>query len=162
LLIAMIAAMAQNRVIGRNGDMPWHLPADLQRFKQLTMGETLLMGRKTYQAIGRPLPGRQTIIISRNAQFSAPGCLLVDSLAAGIAAAQTEHLFICGGGEIYRQALPLVERIYLTELLREVAGDTTFPKLPAGRFQVVRCEELLDAGQACRFMVLQRHPAASV
>ncbi len=156
MLIAMIAAMAQNRVIGANGDMPWHLPADLQRFKRLTMGQTLLMGRKTYQAIGRPLPGRQTIVVSRNPDFIAPGCQLVNSLEAGIAAAQTGQLFICGGGDIYRQALPLVEKIYLTELRLEVPGDTVFPEIPAEWFGIIHSEELLDAGQPCLYRIYQR------
>ncbi len=156
MLIAMIAAMAQNRTIGRNGELPWHLPGDLQRFKQLTMGQTLLMGRKTYQSIGRPLPGRQTIVLSRDRNFSAAGCTLVPSLEEGIAATDTQQLFICGGEDIYRQAMPLVERIYLTELLVEMAGDTYLPELPVGQFQVAQSEELYDAGQLCRFTVLQR------
>ena len=157
-MIGLIVAMAKNRTIGLNGRMPWHLPADLQRFKQLTMGQTLLMGRKTYQSIGRPLPGRQTIILSRDAQFRAEGCHLVSSLEEGIAATQTEQLFICGGEEIYRQALPLAEQIYLTELLKEVTGDTFFPELPVDQFRQIHAEELLDAGQPCRFSILQKAP----
>ncbi|WP_303722520.1 dihydrofolate reductase [Malonomonas rubra] len=160
LLIALIAAMAQNRVIGRDGKLPWQLPGDLQRFKYVTMGQTLLMGRKTYQSIGRPLPGRKTIILSRNPAFSAPACLIVNSLAAGLAAAQTERLFICGGEAIYNQALPLAEKIYLTELLHEVAGDTFFPELPACQFQEIYSEEYSDDGQPCRFNILQRVGAA--
>lgn len=155
MLIVLIAAMAQNRTIGAAGKLPWHLPADLQRFRQLTMGQTLLMGRKTYQSIGRPLPGRETIILSRDPAFQVAGCTVVASLAAGIAAARSEQLFICGGGEIYRQALPLVEKIYLTELRREVAGDTFFPELPAGRFQAVHTEKLTDADQLVSFSVFE-------
>jgi len=155
-LIAMIAAMAQNRVIGAGGKMPWHLPADLQRFKQLTMGQTLLMGRKTYQSIGRPLPGRQTIVVSRNVDFSAAGCLVFATLDAAIAAAQTEQLFICGGGEIYSQTLPLAEKIYLTELLAEVSGEIFFPELPEGEFALLQSEEFVDNGRPCRFTVWQR------
>ena len=148
--------MSKNRIIGNKGKIPWHLPGDLQRFKQLTMGQTLLMGRKTYLSIGRPLPGRQTIVLSRNPAFQAQGCTLVSSLEEGISRAQTEQLFICGGAEIYRQALPLVEKIYLTELLETVTGDSFFPELPAGQFQVEQSEELDDAGRLCRFSVLQR------
>jgi dihydrofolate reductase len=156
LLIAIIAAMAKNRAIGLNGEMPWQLPADLQRFKQLTMGQTLLMGRKTYQAIGRPLPGRETIVVSRNRDFSVAGCRVVESLEAGITAARTAQLFICGGGEIYRQAMHLATRIYLTELLEERPGDTFFPELPKGEFQLLHSEELSDAGQPCRYSGLER------
>jgi dihydrofolate reductase len=156
LLISIIVAMSQNRVIGKDGRLPWRLPEDLQRFKRLTLGQTLLMGRKTYQSIGHPLPGRQTIILSRNADFCAEGCAVVASLEEGIASAQTDDLFICGGGEIYRQALPLAEKIYLTELLREVEGDAFFPPLADERFYTIHREELLDADQACRFSILQR------
>lgn len=148
--------MAQNRTIGRDGTMPWQLPADLQRFRRLTMGQTLLMGRKTYQSIGRQLPGRETIVVSRNRTFSAPGCQVVGSLAEGIAVARSAQLFICGGEEIYRQALPQVERIYLTELLREVEGDTFLPELPPDQFQPLHSENYLDNGQPCRFTILQR------
>ncbi len=156
LLISIIVAMSQNRVIGKDGQLPWQMPEDLQRFKRLTLGQTLLMGRKTYQSIGHPLPGRQTIVLSRNAEFCAAGCTVVASLDEGLASTQTDELFICGGGEIYRQALPLTEKIYLTELLREVEGDTFFPALAAESFCTLHREELLDAGQACRFSILQR------
>ena len=156
MLIAMIAAMAQNRVIGAGGEMPWHLPADLQRFKRLTMGQTLLMGRETYQSIGRPLPGRQTIILSRDPGYSVDGCVVVPSLVAGVAAATTEKLFICGGGEVYRAALALAEKIYLTELLSDVSGDTFFPEIPCQQFEVIHTEALLDDGQSCRFQIFQR------
>lgn len=156
MLISLIVAMSQNRVIGRDGGLPWHLPADLQRFKQLTMGQTLLMGRKTWQSIGRPLPGRRVIVLSRAPGFRAEGCSVVADLASGIAASHTPELFVCGGGEIYRQALPLVQRIYLTELLREVEGDTFFSELPAGGFELIHSEEFIDGGQPCRFSILER------
>ncbi|SHJ05494.1 dihydrofolate reductase [Malonomonas rubra DSM 5091] len=156
MLISIIVAMAQNRVIGRDGDMPWHLPADLQRFKQITMGQTLLMGRKTYQSIGRPLPGRKTIILSRNPGFSVAGCRVVSTLVEGISACQTEQLFICGGEEVFRQALQLAEKIYLTELLQEVEGDTFFPQLPTGHFHASHSEELVDNDQPCRYSILEK------
>lgn len=155
MLISLIVAMSKNRVIGADGQIPWHLPQDLQRFKQLTMGQSLLMGRKTYQSIGRPLPGRQTIILSRNPALQVAGCTLVSDLKAGIAAAQSSELFICGGGEIYRQALPLVEKIYLTELQREVSGDTFFPELASHRFRTLHTEMLSDQ-ELWRFSILQR------
>lgn len=157
MLIALLVAMAKNRVIGRDGHLPWHLPEDLRRFKRLTMGQTLLMGRKTYLSIDRPLPGRQTIILSRDPDFTAEGCVVVASLEAGIAAVRTEQVFVCGGAAIYQQALPLVEKIYLTELLQDVAGDTFFPQLPEGQFQTLSVENLVDAGHNCRFSILQRN-----
>jgi dihydrofolate reductase len=109
--------------------LPWHLPADLQWFKRHTMGHTLLMGRRTFEAIGHALPGRRTIVVSRNPDYQAPGCIVATDIPAAIAAAKpAEQLFICGGGEIYRQTLDLAERIYLTELEIDVTGDTFFPE----------------------------------
>ncbi len=158
MLISIIVAMSRNRVIGADGSMPWQLPEDLRRFKRITMGQTLLMGRKTYQSIGHPLPGRQTIILSRDPAYQVAGSRVVSDLHSGIALADGNELFICGGEDIYRQALPLAEKIYLTELLREVAGDTYFPELPPGEFQVIHSEGLKDAGEPCRFSILQRRP----
>lgn len=155
-MISIIVAMSQNRVIGADGQLPWQLPGDLQRFNRLTMGQTLLMGRKTYISVGRPLPGRQTIVLSRNPDYQVAGCQVCSNLQAGLAAVQTDELFVCGGSELYRQALPLVEKIYLTELLREVAGDTFFPQFPVEQFRVLHQEELIDAGEVCRFSILQR------
>ena len=156
MLISIIVAMSSNRVIGSKGQIPWQLPGDLQRFKRLTMGQTLLMGRKTFASIGRPLPGRRTIVLSRDPDFQADGCTVVADLPAGLAAADSEELFICGGGEIYRQALPLAQRIYLAELQREVAGDCFFPEVPPEQFQVVSSRLEVDAGETCRFLILQR------
>jgi dihydrofolate reductase len=161
LLIALIVAMSRNRVIGVEGQLPWHLPADLQRFKQLTMGQTLLLGRKTYESIGRPLPGRQMLILSRNPACQIAGCRVVNSLPAALAAVQTAELFIGGGAELYRQALPLAEKIYLTELQREISGDRFFPPLPVGRFRIDHREALFDAGESCIFTILQREPKKS-
>ncbi len=155
MLISIIVAMSQNRVIGKDGGMPWHLPADLQRFKRITMGQSLLMGRKTFESIGRPLPGRETIILSRDPDFRVSGCQVVCDLQAGVAAAQTDELFICGGEQLYREALPLVQRIYLTELLREVKGDTFFPELPEGEFHLMK-QETLPGEDPCLFSVWER------
>ena len=128
MLISIIVAMARNRVIGKNGQLPWHVPSDLQRFKKITMGHVLIMGRRTFESIGRPLPGRRTIVVSRNPEYSAAGCEVVASIAAAVECAESAtEVFICGGGDIYRQAMPLVERIYLTELDIKIAGDCYFP-----------------------------------
>jgi dihydrofolate reductase len=135
VIVSLIVAMARNRVIGRGNALPWHLPADLRRFRDLTMGHPVIMGRKTFESIGGPLPGRQTIVVTRQERYAAPGCVVVHSLAAAFAAADcADEVFICGGGELYREALPLVGRIYLTVVELEVAGDTFFPELPAGTF----------------------------
>jgi len=155
-LISIIVAMAKNRVIGKDGRLPWRLPDDLQRFRQLTMGQTLLMGRKTYESIGRPLPGRQTIILSRNPDYQVRGCQVVSHLQAGLAAAQTAELFICGGAEIYRQTLSLAERIYLTELMLVVEGDSFFPEFPPGQFHLLQSEAQFDDGQPCRYSIFER------
>lgn len=141
MIISLIAAMDRNRIIGHAGTLPWHLPADLLWFKRHTMGHSLLMGRRTFEAIGQPLPGRRTIVVSRNPYYQAPGCMMATDIAAAIAAAKpAEQLFICGGGEVYRQTLDQAERIYLTELDIEVTGDTFFPEFDENEFEIVSQE----------------------
>lgn len=154
--VFLIAAMARNRTIGRDGGLPWHLPADLQWFKRHTMGHTLLMGRRTFEAIGQPLPGRRTIVVSRNRDYRAPGCSVAADIPAAIAAARpAEQLFICGGGEIYRQTLDLAERIYLTELEVDVAGDTFFPEFCEDEFAIISQEQGSNPFHY-RFSIFQR------
>ena len=141
--IILIAAMAKNRVIGRDNAIPWHIPGEQQRFKALTMGHTLIMGRKTFESIGRPLPGRKTVIISRNPEYQAKGCLAAQSLTAAIALCPgAETIFIAGGGEIYREGLNLAEAIYLTVLDREVEGDTLFPEVAPNQFRATSTERV--------------------
>jgi dihydrofolate reductase len=128
--ISLIAAMAENGVIGRGGQLPWHLSADLQRFKRLTMGHTIIMGRKTWESIGRPLPGRRMVVVTRQAGYRADGVTVVGSLQDAFASARAagdEEAFVIGGAEVYRQALPFTDRIYMTLVLAEVEGDTKFP-----------------------------------
>lgn len=141
--IILIAAMAKNRVIGRGNGIPWYIPSELQRFKSLTMGHTLIMGRKTFESIGRPLPGRKTIIVTRNPEYRAAGCAVATSLNAALALCpETETIFIAGGGEIYREALPLADAIYLTVLDREVEGDTLFPEVAPNQFRATSTERV--------------------
>ena len=143
MVVTLIAAMAKNRVIGRDNRLPWHIPADLRRFRDLTMGHPVIMGRKTYESIGKPLPGRQTIVVTRQEGYAAQGCVVAHSLEEALAAAEpAEELFICGGGELYVAALPQVDRICLTVVGCEVEGDTLFPELPAGVFVETGREEL--------------------
>ncbi|MCX5875526.1 MAG: dihydrofolate reductase [Deltaproteobacteria bacterium] len=155
--IILIAAMAKNRVIGRGNAIPWHIPGEQQHFKAMTMGHTLIMGRKTFESIGRPLPGRNTIIISRNPEYRAAGCLVANSLNAAIALCPEEAtIFIAGGGEIYREALPLAESIYLTVLDREVAGEILFPEFDPQQFRTISAERVEDP-EPYTFTVFSRH-----
>ena len=129
--LSMIAAMANNRVIGNNNKMPWHLPADLQWFKKTTMGSPILMGRKTYDSIGRPLPGRLNIVLSRNADLDIDGCTVVDSLEKAMEEASAvdnnDEIFITGGAHLYNSLLSEVDRLYLTLIDADFEGDTFFP-----------------------------------
>ncbi|MGP1676880.1 MAG: dihydrofolate reductase [Burkholderiales bacterium] len=127
--ICLIAALAANRVIGRNNALPWHLPADLKRFKALTMGHPVVMGRKTYESIGRPLPGRHNLVITRSRGYGAPGCDVVHCLGAALAACRGAHeIFIIGGAELYRESLARAHRLEFTEIHAEFEGDATFPE----------------------------------
>jgi len=141
--IILIAAMAQNRVIGRGSKIPWHIPEEQQRFKAITMGHTLIMGRKTFEAIGRPLPGRKTVVITRQKGYEAPGCLVAESLPAALSlCAADEKIFIAGGGQIYQEALPLADEIHLSILMREVDGDIFFPEFDRSLFDLVSTEQV--------------------
>ncbi len=127
--ISIIVAMAKNRVIGKDNDMPWHLPADLQHFRQMTSGKPIIMGRKTYESIGRPLPKRHNIIVSRNSDYEVDGCDVVSSLDEAVKiAGDVEELFIIGGGFLYNQTIDQADKLYLTFIDLDVDGDTLFPK----------------------------------
>ncbi|MGY3904828.1 type 3 dihydrofolate reductase [Aeromonas lusitana] len=129
--ISMIAAMAHDRVIGLDNQMPWHLPADLAHFKRVTLGKPVLMGRKTFDSIGRPLPGRRNLVISRNLGFKAPDVEVftsIDEVLATLSEIDTpEELMVIGGGHLYAQLLPQASRLYLTRIDLAVGGDTRFP-----------------------------------
>ncbi len=128
--ISLIVAMAENRVIGLNNQMPWHLSADLKHFKQITMGSPIIMGRKTFEAIGRPLPGRTNIIVSRNPQYQAENCLLFPQLEAALNHCQQhDEVFIIGGATLYEQTLERAHKIYLTQIHQVFSGDTYFPEI---------------------------------
>jgi len=149
----MIVAMAQNRVIGRNNSLPWYLPNDLKYFKQVTMGKPILMGRKTFESIGKPLPGRTNIVMTRNQNWSAEGVKVVSSLDAAVALAQAiaeidgqDELMIIGGDQIYQSALSSVDRIYLTEVHAEVEGDAYFPVFDRDGWDIVVCKDFVAEG----------------
>ena len=134
--IAIIAAVAKNGVIGMEGSLPWRIKADMRHFRKLTMGKPVIMGRKTFESLGRVLDGRDVVVVTRQADFSAPGAFVSESLEAALMLAQklaagrgAAEIFVGGGGEIYREALPLAERLYLTEVAAEPSGDTLFPEI---------------------------------
>lgn len=132
MIVSLIAAMDRQRGIGKDNQLPWRLSADLQHFRALTLGHHLIVGRKTFESIGRPLPGRTTIIVTHQAALKADGCLVVHSLSEAIALAQTSgetEVFVIGGAEIYQQALAVADRLYLTLVDAQVEADTFFPDL---------------------------------
>lgn len=129
MIISMIAAMAQDRIIGKDNQMPWHLPADFAWFKRCTMGKPVVMGRKTYESIGRPLPGRQNIVISRDPSLAIDGVVTVTSIDDAIqAAGNVEEVMIIGGGTIYEVCLAKANKLYITHIDAEIEGDTQFPE----------------------------------
>lgn len=143
-MIAIVVAIAENNVIGKDNQLIWHLPADLRHFKQKTMGHPMIMGRKTFESIGKPLPGRTTIIVTRQEDFQAEGCIVVNSVEAAIAKGKeldSEQVSIVGGAEIYKQALPFANTLYLTQVHHTFEGDTFFPELNAEEWQEVRTEQ---------------------
>jgi dihydrofolate reductase len=126
--LSLIVAMARNRTIGVNNTLPWRCPEDLKHFKALTMGHHMIMGRKTFDSIGKPLPGRTTVIVTRNTELKVEGCLVAHSLEQAITVCQDDsEIFIVGGAELYAQALPLVDKLYITEIHQDIDGDAHFP-----------------------------------
>lgn len=129
-MISLIAAMARNRVIGIDNRLPWKLSADLQYFKRVTMGKPIVMGRRTYESIGRPLPGRTNVIVTNDPSFRAEGCIVVHSVEEALAAAgDVAEVMVIGGASFYRQMLPYADRLYLTVIHRDFEGDAWFPEI---------------------------------
>jgi dihydrofolate reductase len=140
--VSLIAAMAKNRVIGADGKIPWHLPNELQLFKRVTMGHHIVMGRKTHESIGRLLPGRTTVIVTRQQDYAVPGAVIAHSLEDAVAqCAGDSEIFIIGGGELYRAAMPIADRIYLTVVDVEPAGDTRMPEFDPVQWKLVSTEQ---------------------
>ncbi len=136
-ILSMIVAHADNRVIGKDNDMPWHLPADLAYFKKTTLGKPIIMGRKTYQSIGRPLPGRKNIVISRDSEYRAEGVEVVGSVEAALAlVSDAEEVMVIGGGAIYKHCLPVAQRLYITHIDGNIDGDTYFPEYDLKEWQL--------------------------
>ena len=155
MIISIIAAMSENRVIGLGGTIPWDIPDDRRRFRELTMGHPLIMGRKTFESIGRPLAGRMNIILSRRPDYRAEGCRDAHSLAEALTICDDAgEVFICGGEELYRLALPLAKRIYLTVVHGSCAGDAFFPPIPEDFIETERTDA---GGEAlCTYIHYQR------
>ncbi|WP_078546272.1 dihydrofolate reductase [Litchfieldia alkalitelluris] len=128
-MISLLVAMDKNRLIGKDNLLPWHLPADLAYFKRVTMGHTIVMGRKTYESIGRPLPGRENIIVTRNPSYKMDGCTIINSIEAiKNLSDSNDELFVIGGSEIFREVFTFADRLYITEIDDEFEGDTYFPE----------------------------------
>ena len=158
--ISLIVAMASNRVIGINGQMPWHLSADLKKFKSITMGHPILMGRKTYESIGRPLPGRRNLVISRNPDYKIAGCEVFSDIQNAISSCDDcEELFVIGGAAFYESMLPKANFMYLTEINKEFTGDTYFPQIHKQEWQEIERQDINDDSSvdfAYSFLKLER------
>jgi len=142
--LILIAAVANNNVIGNNNQLLWNLPADLKNFKKVTMGNSLIMGRKTFESIGKPLPGRKNIIITRNKDFSAEGCEVFSNLKDALCSVKNEpEVFVIGGGEIYRQTINLntARRLYITRVFANFEGDSYFPEINPEKWELIEREE---------------------
>ncbi len=165
--ISLVAAMAEDGIIGRDGGLPWHLPDDLKRFRALTTGHHVVMGRRTHQSIGRALPGRTNLVLSRDPSYRAPGCQVVRSLEEALevaSAAGEDEAFVIGGAAVYADALARADRIYLTRVGARVDGDVRFPALDAGAWvESSREEHVADTRHAYPFVlsVLDRAPPSS-
>lgn len=160
-MLSLMVAAGRDNAIGRDGGMPWHLPGDLAHFKQVTMGKPIVMGRRTHEAIGRALPGRRNLVVTRNRNYAAPGCEVVHSLDEALArTADAAEVVVIGGEQLYREALPRATRIYLTRIEAEFPGaDTFFPALDRNDWREV-AREARPADErnayACRYLVLER------
>ncbi|WP_400190336.1 dihydrofolate reductase [Hymenobacter sp. B81] len=160
-MVALVVAVAENGVIGRDNQLPWHLPADLKHFKQLTTGHPIVMGRRTFESIGRPLPGRRNIVVTRQADWQAEGCEVVHSVLGALELARQydDEVMVIGGAEIYRQALPAADVVYLTEVHFSPEGDAVLPPFTADDWREEsreRHEPDERHAYACSFVTLRR------
>ncbi len=160
-MLSLIAAVARNGVIGKDNQLLWHLPGDMRHFRETTRGKPVIMGRKTWESLPekfRPLPGRLNIVVSRDQRYAAPGATLAGSLEDAIEiAGNAEEAFIIGGAELYRQAMPFADRLYLTEIAADYSGDTWFPEiLPEDWQETSRSQPVEEAGLVYTFALYQR------
>ena len=157
--ISLIVAMGDNRAIGLDGGMPWHLSADLRRFRRITLGKSIIMGRRTHESIGRPLPGRKNIVLTRNRNYSAPGCTVVRDLDAALAVADGEETLVIGGAALYAECLPRADRLYLTLIHRDFPADTFFPEFDRSDWietEHIDVDDDTDSGLKYSFLVLEK------
>jgi dihydrofolate reductase len=142
-MISYIVAMDKNRTIGKDNQLPWHLPADLQFFKRVTMGHPIIMGRKTYESIGKPLPGRENIVVTRNQEYKLEGCTVIHSVEALIKFAEEkkEEVFVIGGAELFKATFSNTDRLYITMIEHEFEGDTFFPEFKESDWKLVSQEK---------------------
>jgi dihydrofolate reductase len=169
--ISLIVAATENRVIGRDGQMPWTMPSDLKYFRRITTGKPVIMGRKTFEAIGKPLPNRHNIVVSRQADRAHPGCDVVMSLEAALERAQTvaqasgaDEIMILGGGQIYAAALPFADRVYFTRIRVALEGDATFPELNPAQWVLTEQKPLAADPKdqyAAETLIFDRSPAST-
>lgn len=157
--ISLIVAMAENRAIGLAGGMPWHLSSDLKRFRRITLGKPIIMGRKTHESIGRPLPGRRNIVLTSDRGYVAPGCTVVHDLDSALAAAGADEVMIIGGAALYADCLAKADRLYLTLIHRDFAGDTFFPEFDRDEWREterIDVDDDAESGLRYSFLVLER------
>ena len=163
MIISLIAAMAKNRVIGLNNQMPWHLPADFAHFKKITMGKPIIMGRKTFESIGKPLPGRKNIVISRQTDLQLDSAEVCSSLVTALkAVGNVDEVVIIGGGLIFQQALTIADRMYLTFIDSDAEGDAFFPEWDENEWELLESKKLLADGKNeydCLFVTFARKAA---
>lgn len=158
-IISIICALSENRTIGKDNKLLWYIPEDLKRFKVLTMGKPLIMGRKTYESIGKPLPGRTNIIITRDPEYKAEGCLVYNSLEKAMDEAKkvnNEEIFIIGGGQIYNQAIDLTDKLYLTLVAGEYEADTFFPDYSDFK-KIISSKDETSNGFKYKYLILERN-----
>ena len=145
MIISLIAAMGKNRVIGKDNSLPWKLPADLKRFRQITLGKPVVMGRKTFESLGKPLPNRKNIVITRDKNYKAEGCIVVHSVENALKAAEgNEEVMVIGGEQIFREVLPIANRMYLTFIDKDFEGDAYFPEYNQKEWKETHREEHKD------------------
>jgi len=158
--VNLVVAIARNGIIGRNGQLPWRLPSDLRQFRHITLGHPIVMGRVTHESIARPLPGRRNVVVTRDSSRVAAGCEAVASLGAALRLLKdSPEVMIIGGRGLYAEALPIADRLFITEVLAEVEGDVSFPPFQAAEFRELECVEHPAAEGdefACRFRILER------
>jgi dihydrofolate reductase len=163
MTVSLVVAAAKNNVIGRDGELPWHLPDDLRHFKRLTTGKPIIMGRRTFESIGRPLPDRHNIVMTRDPDYAAAGCDVVTSVSDALKlAGDDSEVMVIGGGQVYLDFLHRADRIYMTRVQAEIDGDTYFPEIDPNEWQLVSSEHH-DADEknayAFEMMVFERRPA---